>query len=194
MDTQISEESSKKEVNMAKVPIMVAIRNKIMRERKMAKTKLSVRPIMDGLQINRIDDGTIKSEKYMESYTRDADMTDEETGDNLGNNNTTVEATAVTCEIKGEDKVQIQRAPFKKAILQRWENSQDNGQNVIKINTSIPSKENYKILGKETQEKASEVKRMEAKRATENIKPDFKEIKEGELKYAQHGSVRRNKN
>lgn len=193
MDTRISEESSKKEVNMARVPIMIAIRDKIMKEGKMAKTNLSVRPKMEGLKKNRINDGTIKSEKYMESYTRDSDMKDEETGDNLANNNTTLEATAIICETKGKDDVQIQKAPFKKAILQRWENSQDNGQNVIKVNTSTPNKENYRIQSKETQQKALKSKKMKAKMATENIEPNFNVIKNGELKNTQQISVRRTK-
>lgn len=48
-DTQISEESSKK-VNMAEVPRMVAIRNSNAQEEKMADTKLSIRPKMDGTE------------------------------------------------------------------------------------------------------------------------------------------------
>lgn len=103
-DTQISEESSKK-VNMAEIPRMVAIRNSNAKEEKMADTKLSIRSKMDGQKIKRINDSIRKREEYTESYTRGSNTKDEETGDNLGNNNTTMETTAVICETKGEDNV-----------------------------------------------------------------------------------------
>lgn len=140
-------------------------------------------------KIKRINDGIRKREEYTESYTRGSNTKDEETGDNLGNNNTTVETTAVICETKGEDNVQVQWAPFKKAILRKWEDSQDYGQDVI--NTSTPNKENCKIQHEETQEKALKAKKMEAKMATENIQPNFKIIENREYKKTQQKDVRK---